>query len=432
MERHLNGSEHTTGIANSLHVRFFFAAAMSSQLPVAIWRSAGSVLAQGVIDAAGAATPMQIDFLQKRPGFVFAPFVNENVNGALQIQPHLRLTNNGVVIDNNLTGAHQAVAERCLASYDAYLLGLAHTRPGWAAAPIGSNRPASEQEFVTLVADAINFIRSSGVAKVVVSRTAYAPLPTGFDPTAMFAALCQQHPQAFVSLVAIPGVGTWLGASPEVLLTLDGSRLSTMALAGTQRKPEHGALEQVNWGRKEIIEQEMVSAYIRDFFRNAHVSQVEESGPRTVAAGQVVHLRTTFSAALPEPARLALANRVLTELHPTSAVCGMPKRQALAFILAHEQYDRAFYSGFLGPVHMNGCTELYVNLRCMQLHANSASIYMGAGITADSNPTAEWRETALKSETILAGLAAAASADGDQLLDLSRTTDGPWSMAHIR
>ena len=74
----------------------------------------------------------------------------------------------------------------------------------------------------------------------------------------------------------------------------------------------------------------------------------------------------------------------------------MPKQKALAFILANEGYDRSFYSGFLGPVHVAGESHLYVNLRCMRLGRDSATLFVGAGITANSDPAAEWRETEMK------------------------------------
>jgi isochorismate synthase len=213
-----------------------------------------------------------------------------------------------------------------------------------------------------------------------------------------------RYPTAFVSLVAIPGIGTWLGASPEQLLTLDDQVLTTMALAGTQRRPEDRPLTAVVWGHKEAAEQEMVSDYVRDFFGRAGITNLEAEGPRTVAAANVVHLQTLFRVQLPEHERLALANRVLDELHPTSAVCGMPKHKALAFILDHEGYDRRFYSGFLGPVHMDGRSSLFVNLRCMELDEGFANLYVGGGITADSDPASEWRETEMKAETILSVL----------------------------
>jgi isochorismate synthase len=104
------------------------------------------------------------------------------------------------------------------------------------------------------------------------------------------------------------------------------------------------------------------------------------------------------------PRLLALANQVLHSLHPTSAVCGMPKQEALSFILEKEGYNRAFYSGFLGPVHLQGQSNLFVNLRCMQLQKTSAILYVGAGITQDSIPCAEWDETVLKSKTLLSVL----------------------------
>ena len=229
-------------------------------------------------------------------------------------------------------------------------------------------------------------------------------LPHDFDPVATFQRLCDRYPAAFVSLVAVPGVGTWIGASPELLLADDGASLSTMALAGTQARPVDRPLTAVAWSQKEVEEQALVSDYVRDFFQRAAIANVEETGPRTVAAGNIVHLQTTFRVALPHDPRMALANRVLHELHPTSAVCGMPKDKALAFILRNERYDRSFYSGFLGPVHVDCQSHLYVNLRCMQIRERVAALYVGGGVTANSDPDAEWRETELKAETLLAVL----------------------------
>ena len=73
---------------------------------------------------------------------------------------------------------------------------------------------ADETAFTNLVHDAVTFIRATDIAKVVVSRLTERPLPDNFDPTDAFAELCVRYPQAFVSLVAIPGVGTWIGATP--------------------------------------------------------------------------------------------------------------------------------------------------------------------------------------------------------------------------
>ena len=92
---------------------------------------------------------------------------------------------------------------------------------------------------------------------------------------------------------------------------------------------------------------------------------------------------------------------MLDLLHPTSAVCGMPQEPALDFLRKHEEYDRAFYSGYLGPVNIENETNIFVNLRCMQLLSQKAILYAGAGVTIDSDPEKEWQETEMKLQTLL-------------------------------
>ncbi|MCB0024026.1 MAG: isochorismate synthase [Caldilinea sp.] len=384
-------------------VAALYHAAVASGSAVALWRRPHEQASRAIVDLSGTPRLAPVNLLEREPGFVFAPFVAEPAGAALQLRADLWFDGQALHVRNaNGTRQRAERAELVMAALqnDTYM----GSGQRWYVAPQIRSRAAGEAEFTTLVDDAIDFIGETGIAKVVVSRTAARTLPERFDPAIVFAALCERYPHAFVSLVAVPGVGTWLGATPEILLTLDNMALTTMALAGTQRRPNDLPLERVTWGRKETVEQDMVSAYVRGFFWDAGVTHVVESGPQTIAAGSVVHLQTLFRVELPEAERLALANRVLDELHPTSAVCGMPKHQALAFILAHEGYDRSFYSGFLGPVHIQGESSLYVNLRCMQLGENAAHLYVGAGITADSQPQAEWRETELKAETMLAVL----------------------------
>ncbi len=78
----------------------------------------------------------------------------------------------------------------------------------------------------------------------------------------------------------------------------------------------------------------------------------------------------------------------------------MPKSVATKFILKNEGYNRAYYSGFLGELNIHDVTNLFVNLRCMQLEKMIASIYVGGGITKDSNSKKEWDETVCKAEVI--------------------------------
>ena len=98
-------------------------------------------------------------------------------------------------------------------------------------------------------------------------------------------------------------------------------------------------------------------------------------------------------------------------MHPTPAVCGLPKDQAKAFIVENEKYDRGFYTGYLGELNSSfgtdsGSSDLFVNLRCMQIDLDKNKnntpvyLYMGCGITKDSIPEKEWSESSNKSTTM--------------------------------
>ena len=109
------------------------------------------------------------------------------------------------------------------------------TELAWHHSPQPPPPAATEAEYTRLVRTGVAAIIDKEVLKVVSSRAARRPLPVGFDPLTAFGELSRKYPWAFVSLVSVPGVGTWLGASPEVLaeVTADG-QFHTVALAGTQ------------------------------------------------------------------------------------------------------------------------------------------------------------------------------------------------------
>ncbi len=368
-------------------VERFYAAALARGYAIALWRQPGVLEPLGVASSVAQEID-QVDFSDDRGGFVLAPFSEQRPGLFIPAQ--------------YLCDSTAVYTEAGLPPLD--LQEGADDANGWHSAPDSPETALDAAAYEALVTDAVSFIRSTQIAKVVVSRTAPVSLPTGFAPIRFFATLCDRYRDAFVSLVTVPGVGAWLGASPELLLSEDDSGISTVALAGTQPLPAHGSLQEVRWGAKERAEQEMVSTYIRSVFVESGAIHVDERGPTTVAAGSVVHLQTRFSFATGEDAVAGLANRVLAKLHPTSAVCGMPRNKALQFIQAREGYDRGFYSGYLGPLNIEGRSTLFVNLRCMQVRTETAALYVGAGITGDSDPIAEWDETELKARTILDAL----------------------------
>src|SRR5690606_33158121 len=115
-----------------------------------------------------------------------------------------------------------------------------------------------------------------------------------FDPIEAFQQLAKAYPNAFISLVSIKDVGTWLGASPEILVDINGDQFKTVALAGSQPLKSGTNLKDVAWTQKEIKEQALVNRYIISCFKKIRLREYEEHGPKTVVAGNILHLNTEF------------------------------------------------------------------------------------------------------------------------------------------
>jgi isochorismate synthase len=256
--------------------------------------------------------------------------------------------------------------------------------------------------FCNLVSKGIDAIHSGSFEKVVLSRTLSIDLSNNFDVSKTFQKLCDQYSNALISFVSIPESGSWLGATPELLVSVENkTTFRTTALAGTLPYSEGTNLKTVAWTQKDIEEQALVERYIISCFKKIRLREYEEHGPKTVVAGNLLHLKSDFTVDLKATSFPQLGSVMLHLLHPTSAVCGVPLDTALEFLNKHEGYNRQFYTGYLGPVNFLDDTSLYVNLRCMQLIDKGAILYAGAGITEDSIPEKEWEETELKLNTLL-------------------------------
>lgn len=263
-----------------------------------------------------------------------------------------------------------------------------------------------KKKHLKLVAEGIKAIHQSDILKVVLSRQEVLSLKA-IDITAIFKKLLIKYPTAFVYIWYHPEIGLWAGASPETLIQAEEGNFRTMALAGTM--PVIGNKELV-WGAKEIEEQQIVTDHIANELSEMHISI---GAPYNKMAGNLVHICTDIHGKLTKSQDL---NSLIRTLHPTAAVCGLPKKEAKNFILEHEGYDRGFYTGFLGELNLNkkfqsgnaknnelSETILFVNLRCMQLISepeNSAILYVGGGITKASIPEREWEETIAKSKVM--------------------------------
>lgn len=240
-------------------------------------------------------------------------------------------------------------------------------------------------------------LRSGHLRKAVLSRVKTESTPKFFSATQFFTLLCETYPNAAVHLFAIGKKEIWLGASPERLIEIRDSKLETVSLAGT-RKIVNQSTDLVKWGAKEKEEQQMVTDYISDVLdMHKDIAGVEQRGPETATAGNVAHLATWFSAEIPAEFDWL---RMVSQLHPTPAICGLPRDQALLAIEQIEKHERLYYGGFFGKSQKNRAS-LYLNLRCMRMVKNELQFFVGGGYTASSDIDAEWAETEHKAETLL-------------------------------
>ncbi|ALM07239.1 isochorismate synthase [Sediminicola sp. YIK13] len=351
--------------------------------PFVVYRKPGQKLVKGIFQS-----DTKIHYCSdfKETGFVFAPF-DENDEVILipleeVVEAPFELNVKGIHQDN-IPPIHDSPSE------------------------------LDERNFhLQLVSKAIKEIEKGTFKKVVLSRQILSAYQG--TPLQLFLKLLNTYLDAFCYMWYHPKVGLWLGATPEVLVSIQNKHIQTMSLAGTQ--PYTGD-PNPEWKKKDIEEQSMVTNYITEVLKNM-VTQLQISETESSRAGSLMHLRTKITGRL----KVFDVKKLLKVLHPTPAVGGMPKNEAYLFIKANENYKREFYTGYLGELNfkeeivrasnnrnienqayraIHTKTDLFVNLRSMQLVDKTAIIYIGGGITIDSIPEQEWEETVNKSATML-------------------------------
>jgi isochorismate synthase len=376
-------------------LNFIFDFAFNEGYAVAAWKLPENSARQ-VILSRKVIRDEKPDMIEDLPaGFVFAPFDRRQNQVFLPADLHFTFSNGSLTEPTNPaeTISHNWLTEKLGEAYPPRTEYYITNR---------QSKTHDPDHFLNNVQKGISAIEAGHLEKVVPSRCKYVPLPAGFDLVESFTKLCLAYPNAFVSTISSPETGTWIGATPEELVRIvDKTIFKTVALAGTQTYTPGQNLRQVAWTQKEIEEQALVERYIISCFKKIRLREYDEHGPKTVVAGNLIHLRSDFTVNMKETNFPLLGSTMLQLLHPTSAVCGMPLEPAWQFLKEHEDYDRGFYSGFLGPVNINNQIDIFVNLRCMQLIRDQAIVYAGAGVTIDSIPEQEWEETEMKMNTLL-------------------------------
>lgn len=355
----------------------------------AFWKLPDSGTIHGILSASSRTISKDTPLEDLNAGFLFAPFDHQAtsfyLDGGYRIKLHTDMPD--AALDTSLP--------------QEWLKEIEETNLPLPAHPKVRQHAEVSDAFVSLVNTCLYEIQKGSFEKVVPSRFRQYTLDSSFDAGNGFFRLCNQYPHAFVSLVCLSGQGLWMGASPELLVSMEDQTIfRTVALAGTQPYQPGIELKNVAWTQKEIEEQALVERYIISCFKKIRLREYEEYGPKTFQAGNLLHLKSDFRVDMKATRFPQLGTVMLKLLHPTSAVCGMPMDKAYEFLKAHEGYDRSFYAGYLGPVNVDNQVNLFVNLRCMHVQHGQARVFAGAGVTADSDPQLEWMETQVKMDTL--------------------------------
>ncbi|AZB30453.1 chorismate-binding protein [Chryseobacterium balustinum] len=252
----------------------------------------------------------------------------------------------------------------------------------------------TQEEYLQKLEEVIQIIKENDLPKLVLSRRKILKDFNKIDLKNSFNNLCKNYSNAFKYLF-FDGETSWMGAFSEVLGKYNKSthEFETMSIAGTIPASEE-------WTEKEIEEQKPVSSYIRNIlekYRDSH--SIQESETYDHISGNIKHLKTDFKIKI-NPENL---DSIIQELHPTPAVCGIPKDFCREIIEKVEKFPRELYAGYI-KIETEDYIQYFVNLRCARLYKNSVHLFVGGGITAQSNSEKEWNETELKSEAVLKNL----------------------------
>jgi isochorismate synthase len=250
-----------------------------------------------------------------------------------------------------------------------------------------------ERNYLNKIHEVIDFIKDNQLSKLVISRRKLVDFEAQrINLTQTFLNLIEAYPNAFVYFF-IQNEKCWIGAFSEVLGKFNKitSEFETMSLAGTLAIDE-------DWTSKELEEQQPVTDYISTILTK-YSGEVFQSETYDHPSGNIKHLRTDFKAQIQRDD----LEKIISELHPTPAVCGFPKDFCKKAISQFEDRPRSLYAGYI-KVETDESIQFFVNLRCAELFQNAALLYVGGGITADSSPEKEWQETELKAGAVLKNL----------------------------
>lgn len=261
----------------------------------------------------------------------------------------------------------------------------------------------TDDSFEQLVADALTAIDQGRLDKVVAARA--LRIDAAIDPIVLLDRLRRRFDNC-ATFAFSAGDQLFLGASPEQLVARHGSRVETMAVAGTRPRHEHPGLDaqlraSLLASPKERLEHQMVVDDIRATLRNAGVDLDPDAQTGVLRLRRNQHLHTPIAGTLTAHASTL---DLVAALHPTPAVAGLPRAASQEWIAEHEDFDRGWYAAPVGWTTIDGVGEFRVALRSALHDSTGLTLFAGGGIVEGSVPAQELAETAVKFEALLGAM----------------------------
>ena len=256
----------------------------------------------------------------------------------------------------------------------------------------------SEEKWRSQVAVAIKSINDGSLEKVVLARDLTATSTTAIDARQLLKRLEIEYPSTWLFLV--DGL---VGATPELLVRLSKSLVTSRVLAGTIRKTgdedrDLTLAASLAKSSKDLEEHEYAVRSVADALAPFCSSTNVPDSPFVLHLSNVMHLATDVTGVLNDSAKPTDIFTLISELHPSAAVCGTPTKKASELITELEQMNRGRYAGPVGWIDIHGDGEIAIALRCGQISQDKLKIqiYAGCGVVAGSDPEKEFAESQAK------------------------------------
>lgn len=298
---------------------------------------------------------------------------------------------------------------------------------GWEPASLTMDENRGKDAWHRLVEQALAAIGSGALDKVVPARVLPVTAPRPFHVPGILSHLSAHLAEG--SVFAIGDAGRWfIGATPECLLARHGTEITTVGLAGSAPRG-HDPASDAAFGDSLMTEEKIRREHriTADFLVDniAHTCGVPRvDGPDLIRLPTVQHLRTRVQATVPPegPGFLELVSR----LHPTPAVGGMPSDRAVAWLANAEPFERGWFAGGVGWLRADDHGEMGLAIRSAEVSGSSALVYAGCGVVAGSSPRQEWRESTWKTRSMLSALTECVTAE--PVLPAPRTSPSKHSV----